>query len=88
MHKLERPAVVDTLELAIQLGAKPHQSTHDLLVYIQQLEALSMQQGAAVSYLQGAIRSGGIVSIAERCHVIETSTLLASGQDERARRTQ
>jgi hypothetical protein len=88
MNKLERPAAVNNLELAIQLGAKPTQATHDLLTYIRHLEALTLQQGAAVAYLQGAIRSGGAASIAERCSIIETSTLLASGQDERARRAQ
>ena len=88
MNKLERPAAVNNLELAIQLGAKTNQVTHDLLTYIQQLEAQSLQQGAAVAYLQGAIRSGGITSVSERYYVIETSTLLASGQDERARRAQ
>ncbi|MFV0349223.1 MAG: hypothetical protein ACK5JO_11600 [Halodesulfovibrio sp.] len=88
MHKLERPAAVNNLELAIQLGAKTNQATHDLLTYILGLEALAMQQGAAVSYLQAAIRDGGAASIAERCSIIETSTLLASGQEERARRAQ
>lgn len=83
MSKPSRPDAVNQVELGVQLGYQITPAALQMLTYIQNLEKHAQQLYAALAYLQSTIRNASNFSAQDRCRIIETSTLLSCGHDER-----